>query len=198
MEKKEIRKRIASLVSSLAPDEKKSASEKICSRIISMDEYKNADIVLSYMATEDEADPIAVSKDALLKEKMLCLPRTKKTGRIMEFHIMSNDLPLEKQLEKGRWGIQEPCEDLPVLEKNMLSGKKIFWIVPGVSFSESGRRLGHGMGFYDIYAERFMDACKREYASVYLLGICFSCQIDECVDAVSDAHDIIMDSLIYQ
>ncbi|MBQ5384002.1 MAG: hypothetical protein IIU46_06050, partial [Treponema sp.] len=77
MEKNEIRKRIASLVSSLSPEEKKRASEKICSKIIYMEEYKNADMILSYMATENEADPLFVSKDALLKEKMLCLPRTK-------------------------------------------------------------------------------------------------------------------------
>ena len=58
-------------------------------------------------------------------------------------------------------------------------------IVPGVSFSLSGARLGYGQGFYDYYLEN---------TNIYKIGICFKEQI--CNNLVVDTTLIILATVI--
>lgn len=65
-------------------------------------------------------------------------------------------------------------------------------LVPGLSFSLKGERLGRGKGFYDRYLERFKGI---------KVGICYECQI--CKELPTEAHDqkvnfIITEKNIYR
>ena len=66
-----------------------------------------------------------------------------------------------------------------------------FMIVPGVAFTKSGKRLGHGKGFYDIYIEEMQKAGARSF----LCGVCLPCQIVQ--EIPTDKHDVRMDCVIY-
>ena len=197
MEKKELRKMFASRVAGMSFEEKKSESERISRMICESDGYASSDIVLSYMAMDSELDVRAVNESALRDGKSLFLPRTEKSGSAMDFYFISPDREMDVQLERGRWGIWEPSESCPKLDCGMTAGKKILAIVPGVGFSKGGKRLGHGMGFYDIYIEKLVSMAKENSSELILMGAAFPCQIDSAVDSVSLAHDAVMDVLVY-
>ncbi len=82
-------------------------------------------------------------------------------------------------LSPGAYGILE--SDTGEIEEEI----EIF-LCPGVAFTEQGRRLGQGGGFYDRYLSRFPDAGK--------IGICFREQLLD--DLPGEDHDIQMDRVI--
>lgn len=63
-------------------------------------------------------------------------------------------------------------------------------VVPGVAFSPSGGRLGHGKGYYDIYYQRCLATCKP-----YTIGLCFAEQLVPSVPLHD--HDLIVDQLLH-
>lgn len=58
-------------------------------------------------------------------------------------------------------------------------------LVPGLSFTREGKRLGRGKGFYDRYLENFRGI---------KIGICYECQM--VLDIKTDAHDQKMDFIV--
>lgn len=196
MEKNEIRKKVSSLVCAMDDSEKRLSSKKVCEKILSLGEYISADFVLSYMPMKNEIDVTAVSMSALSDGKKLFLPRTENSGNGMDFYFIDAGKSLDSQIKTGRWNIMEPESFCEKLDFEILYGKKIFMLVPGVAFSESGRRLGHGMGFYDIYVSRIKKIAARKKTSLFLVGAAFPCQIDRSVDQVSKDHDLSVDFLV--
>ncbi len=193
MEKNEIRQRISAAVKKMSDLEKDEASKKICQEILSSKEYEDCDLVLSYMAMNNEVNPIEISKKCLADGKMLCLPRTESKGNGMNFYLIDSAVPLENQLDEGRWKILEPKEGCVPLYPEQIKDKKLLIVVPGVGFSKSGRRLGHGMGFYDIYISGLKKMAQTQNAGIVLFGVGFDCQLDEDIETVCEAHDIVMD-----
>lgn len=88
----------------------------------------------------------------------------------------------EEKLTQGAYGIMEP-DGLPAFVSNV-----DLIVVPGVAFDYSGNRLGRGKGYYD----RFLS--QENSCSVPKIGICFPCQLLECVP--TNSHDIRMDDVI--
>ncbi len=58
-------------------------------------------------------------------------------------------------------------------------------LVPGLGFSQDGKRLGRGKGFYDRYLEQ---------SSAVKIGIAFEMQIEN--EIPTDSHDVIMDFVV--
>jgi 5-formyltetrahydrofolate cyclo-ligase len=50
------------------------------------------------------------------------------------------------QLHTAHYGVREPINGMPVPVADI-----DFAIVPGLGFTEDGRRIGRGMGFYDRF-----------------------------------------------
>lgn len=105
--------------------------------------------------------------------KRIALPKT--NGNQMDFYEIT-DL---SQVAKGGFGIQEP-----------LTEKKVAWeeavcFIPGVGFTEDGKRIGHGMAFYDRYLEEHPRLCK--------IGICYEAQLAE--ELPTESTDISMEYL---
>lgn len=196
MEKKDLRKKIGDAIKKMTDEEKILYSEKICQKIFNLEIYRNCDYVFSYIATKNELDTGVLNQSSSC-EKKLFLPKTQSSGRIMDFYEMSGDF--ENSLAPGRYGIKEPREGSKMLDllNCDLSKKKILMIVPAVAFSENKNRLGHGMGFYDIYIERIKKVLQQNDGEIFLLGVCFPCQIDNDVDHVSEMHDIKMDMVLF-
>lgn len=157
-----------------------------CEKIISMDEYKKADILLAYIPMKNEADCFFAIEAALKSGKIVAVPKcdfeldkTEPCGA-MDFYILKKSVPVEAQLEKGSFGIFEPVPslekfslDLSAVSKKSLLALKIFMIVPCLAFSDDGKRLGKGRGYYDRYFERLENAGL----DVFRCGFCLPCQI---------------------
>ena len=101
MTKSELRKLVKKRISLLTDLEKETASQKCSLDLIQKKEFLEADVVLSYMAMENEIDPLHASQTALMSCKTLALPRCIPNSNQMEFHYKRNDIPLNPRLKKA-------------------------------------------------------------------------------------------------
>ncbi|MBQ1727166.1 MAG: 5-formyltetrahydrofolate cyclo-ligase [Treponema sp.] len=192
--KPQVRKEIRELLASKCAQDLASQSNKICSAFLQTKFYKEADAILSYMPMPKEASPHSITEAALKDGKTVALPRVVPNSNTMDFYLIKKDLPLQSQLTKGSWNIDEPsacCENIfPLVGKF----KKITVIVPGVAFTKDGLRLGHGKGFYDIYIKRLLEKCRETESSVTLAGLCFDFQL--LPELPCESHDIKMNLIL--
>lgn len=148
-------------------------------KFVKLPEYRDANIVMCYVSTKEEADSWWLLQKVLQDDKTLVVPRV--DGDIMEFYII-NDL---KQLQQGKFGIFEPqhnCE-LYVPQGNELMA------VPGVNFDEECNRKGHGRGYYDKYFGKYG---KNNF---YKVALTMESQIVSHLENVQD-HDVKMDIIL--
>lgn len=158
-------------------------SYKICQKIASSEFFHKAEIVFAFMPMKDEVNIVSILTEAFLAGKKVAVPRiTDKNGK-MEFHWIS----LDTQMQEGTFDIMEPDEKQTKVSINEIPGKALL-LVPGRAFTEDGKRLGRGKGFYDIFL--------NEYSSkFYKMGICFPFQIME--DIPVDENDFSVDQVIF-
>ncbi len=128
---------------------------KIWARLINNPYIINADCILTYVSYNNEADTSALIDYLLSHGKPVYVPKCFENGKMDFYRIRSvNDLAV------GKYGIKEPvgCEK-PVITENTVC------IVPALSFTAEGYRLGYGGGYYD----RFLAENKQLFA----IGICY-------------------------
>ena len=187
MTKSEVRKQIKALIPQ--EDIRKAESQRICSLIMQSEEYKNAPLLLSYMAMNDEVDLKILNDDALSRRKQVGLPRIIPQSGLMDFYCVTVKTRLQAE---SIYGIKEPevnPENL-IKPENLPDGTLI--IVPGRAFTKEGCRLGRGKGFYDRWLSKIPQAKKNR---VHLAGVCFPQQLVESIPC--DEHDIRMNSVFY-
>src|SRR5262249_20104673 len=103
--------------------------------------------------------------------------------RLELFHLSDMD-----QLAVGTFEVLEPKPELRVSGQRLVPPAEIdLAVVPGVAFDRDGRRLGHGMGYYD----RLLTELR---ADASLVALAFECQMFPGVP--TDAHDVPMDKII--
>lgn len=166
-----------------------SASETICRKFLDSDAYKNSRTVLLYMSLPAEPDVSSVIRQALSDGKKVCVPKTFLDTNRMDFFYLDDTKELSAQLEYGAFHIREPKPFLEKVPDGDRFPDKSVMLVPGLAFSEDGKRLGRGKGFYDRYI-----ALIPENASVTLCGLCFSFQIS--ADIPVETHDRRLDMVL--
>ncbi len=200
IDKNLLRKEMKSLRSSLSEEERSFASHKACVTLLKTELFVSADILLSYMATGTEADPFRLSSAALTAFKMLAFPTCEKTGKRMDYYFVhgaEDEQGFLSQFSKSRYGILEPIP-LPSARMSLppVRAKNILVIVPGLSFSLTGGRLGYGAGFYDRYLPELKQKAYEHDCRLALVGLCFDCQV--CRKLPLEKHDVPMDYLLTQ
>lgn len=202
--KRQLRREMKQKLLSLPKDKIAVQSNLACSRFISSSLFVDSEIILSYMAMDTELNPLAITMTALNKNKIVALPKIIPHTTQMNFFCITNTVPLERQLNSGLWGILEPIElqnnkfnlkSIPVDEKVIIK-KTICMIVPGVAFSKSGKRLGHGKGFYDRYIKLLKSIAEEFKYSLVLIGTCLDEQMVESIP--TESTDITMDYVLTQ
>ena len=115
--------------------------------------------------------------DYLLSEnKNVYAPKCSKNGQMNFFLIKSSD-----ELQKGAYGIPEPTGEIePVITERTVC------IVPAVSFTEIGCRLGYGGGYYD----RFLS----KNPMLFTIGVCYEDLISETLPCTE--HDVKVKAVI--
>ena len=157
--KQKIRKKYKKLREQMLADQVKTASAKVCERILNADLYQNARCIYAYYPLGNEVDIRAVAEDALRSGKRVAFPKV--FGETMRFFEVKG---LE-QLAPGTFGVMEPEEDLPADWETPLV------LTPGVAFDRDGNRMGYGKGYYDRYfAER---------SGAVMIGVAYELQIAE-------------------
>ena len=157
MGKKEIRAAMRALNNALTATERLTASTAIFSAIERLPEFRAARTIAFFSALPDEP-----ATDEVLarwnETRRVVLPRVE--GETMHFYSCRPET-----LRFGAFGILEPQgeEECPPERIDLM-------ICPGVAFTEDGRRLGRGKGYYDRYL-------ARDGFRAWCIGVCFGCQI---------------------
>ena len=164
--KKQIRTEILKRRSALSKDEVADKSRAICRKIVSCEQFVQAEIILLYLDFNHEVETGLIWEKAQKMGKHVAAPRL--IGSQMVFARIQS----EKDLIPGKWGIPEPKKNCPVIREH---DSRTGVIMPGVAFDCSRNRIGYGGGYYDRYF--------AGYDSVYKIAAAYDLQIVEQVPA---------------
>lgn len=176
MDKKTLRAKITEKRRLLPVEYKKESSKAIYDTIVSTLFFKYSKSIFIYVSTPDEPDTKALMEKALSLGKTVYVPKCIKRGIMIPVKITS-----ETEFTDGYMGIKEPA----VYDENAKVTEIDLSVIPCVSASLSGDRLGHGAGFYDIFFK------KVKTAKVCL---CFHELISESIPC--DENDVPMNAVI--
>ena len=164
--KKQIRTEILKRRSALSKDEVADKSRAICRKIVSCEQFVQAESILLYLDFNHEVETGLIWEKAKKMGKHVAAPRL--IGSQMVFARIQS----EKDLIPGKWGIPEPKKNCPVIREH---DSRTVVIMPGVAFDCSRNRIGYGGGYYDRYF--------AGYDSVYKIAAAYDLQIVEQVPA---------------
>lgn len=108
----------------------------------------------------------------------LALPRVVAAENPLVFHQWAMDDPLVK----GPYQVQEPANDAPVVEPDVV-------LVPLLAYDREGFRLGYGGGYYD----RTLDGLRRR-KGIYAIGVAYEQQLVNAVPR--DQYDQRLDMIV--
>ena len=108
--------------------------------------------------------------------------------------VRLRDLQDYESLPTTSWNIKQPAED-EVREEGLEQGLDLI-LMPGLAFTEDGKRLGRGKGYYDTYLEKAIKAAKvAGKAAPKTIALAFKEQIVE--DIPMSEHDKVIDKVIF-
>lgn len=179
-QKRTLRDAVLAAREALDPQWRVQASRAIAARIVAMEAFNRANVLLVTLPFRSEWDSTLVVSQALADGKMVAAPRVDALQRMLRAYRIGD---LDADVECGYRGIPEPrasCAEVAL--------DRVDWVlVPGVAFDARGARLGYGGGYYD----RLLPLVS---ANAPRIAGAFDMQI---VDAVPTApHDIHVDFVL--
>ena len=118
-------------------------SSRVAANLYSLKEYKDATLVISYCAMDDEVQTRPIIEKALADGKRVAVIVTDVPTKRLSFSEIES---FEDDLAPGTFGIPEPkpgkVRPVPFAEADV-------FLVPLVAWDERGRRLGYGAGYID-------------------------------------------------
>ena len=145
MNKNEIRKQTLTLRMALCPEEVSLKSSLITEKILSLEEYRRANVIMTYLDFRNEVKTGELIQKTMKMGKKIAVPSTDLKNIRLTPSLL---LAYPDDLFPGTWGIPEPA---PGRFRPVESGEIDIVIVPGVAFDEKGNRIGYGMGFFDRF-----------------------------------------------
>ena len=141
MDKQAIRAEMRLRRKALSAEARSQASGTVCAEIISRLSSTPPDkVVAVYLASSEEISLDGFIGQALRDRRRLVAPRW--NGRSYELSRLRG---LDAECVRiGPMGIREPAEEDVVSPRDVA-----VWFVPGLAFTEDGRRIGYGGGWYD-------------------------------------------------
>ncbi|WAA10414.1 5-formyltetrahydrofolate cyclo-ligase [Fervidibacillus albus] len=123
-------------------------SHLIHNRLYSTDIWHEAEIIGITLSMFPEVDTFAIIEEGWRKGKTIAVPKCVPATRELQFFRIQN----LNEVEKGYFGLLEPNEErTEAIEREKID----LLIVPGIVFSTTGYRIGHGGGYYDRYLQNF-------------------------------------------
>ena len=174
-EKAALRAHFLALRNALDTQQKRVLDEALCREITNHSAFLQAELLLCYAPVRGEPNLTSVYQAALECGKRIAFPRCE--GKQMTFHEI-RDL---SQLQAGRFGIPTPPEDTREVHTNAHT----LCLLPALSATRQGVRLGYGGGFYD----RFLP----DFKGTALLAI-YECLLTD--DLPCEATDISADHIL--
>lgn len=175
--KKTLRRIVAQILKALPEEYRVSASANIQDQVLASEEYRRAERIFLYIAMPTEPDTGRIIERALSDGKEVYVPKCVSKTEMIAVRIRSTD-----DLKPGAYGILEPQDCSETIEAN----EPDLIIVPCVSASKDGKRLGHGAGYYDRFLKGNADKT---------LCLCFEKVLTP--DIPMDENDVFMHRVIF-
>lgn len=141
MNKQELRKQCRQIALAMTGIEKQHAGQDIAQKLFSTPEWQAAKTVFVYLSMPTEPDTQAIIAQAWQEGKTVCVPEC-----ISKTEMKAVLYPPDAKLIPGMLNI--PCpENTPAVDPTQID----LVLVPCVAATSSGKRLGHGAGYYDRY-----------------------------------------------
>ena len=127
----------------MTPEDRHAKSLAACALITGSPEFNAARVVMVYLSTALEVDTAPLALRAWQAGKTVVVPKVSwDQRRMLPIEISS----LTTGLTSTGPGIREPIAGNP-MPQSMID----LVIVPGLGFTDTGYRIGRGMGFYDRF-----------------------------------------------
>jgi 5-formyltetrahydrofolate cyclo-ligase len=128
---------------SIDPKELAALSSRVENNVLSLKEYKEARVLISYCAKDDEVQTRPLIERALEEGKRVAVIVTEVSPKALSFSEIGS---FEEDLAPGAFGILEPrsghLRPIEIAQADMI-------LVPLVAWDEKGHRLGYGAGYFD-------------------------------------------------
>jgi 5-formyltetrahydrofolate cyclo-ligase len=177
--KARIRSKILLRLKTQKEEDRNRKSKLITHKLLRNKVFKEAKIVMFYIAFGGEVNTEEMIREAQKTGKLICVPVCRKDRETMQPAILED----HAKLIKGPYGVLEPATRAHVEPKDL-----DLVIVPGVAFDKQGNRLGRGKGCYD----RFLCSLSEKTASI---GLAFDFQILPLVPTA--CHDVSVKQVIF-
>ncbi|MCM8764642.1 MAG: 5-formyltetrahydrofolate cyclo-ligase [Candidatus Omnitrophica bacterium] len=174
--KAEIRKRIREQMKKISDDDYEMMSGKIFENLLTLPEYRNCWVLMTYVSFNREPDTMRIIRDSLNRAKTVCIPSIDwKNFSMTPVQIFNeDDIDFSSKIPQPFSSALIPPDEIDLI------------IVPGLAFDINCNRLGRGKGFYD----RFLLYCKNAMK----IGLAFDFQILEFLDVTE--NDVRLDAII--
>jgi 5-formyltetrahydrofolate cyclo-ligase len=149
-------------------------AQKMC---LELPAFVAAGVIALYAPVHNEVETSLLLTTALAAGKRVLFPVVAEKG--LEFRRVSTPAALCP----GKFGIKEPTAECDLYQPNDIE----FFLVPGVAFDLSCRRVGYGKGYYD-------KALHELEGQGRMAGFCYDFQVVEAIPAAP--HDVQMDMVI--
>ncbi|XP_075981329.1 methenyltetrahydrofolate synthetase isoform X2 [Anticarsia gemmatalis] len=187
--KAQLRVEIADRIAALSAEEKKRQSQIVYEKLINHPFYKSANRISLYMSTDQEIDTAPIISHIKARGASAYVPQYA-GGKMRMLKLEADD---ERTMAVTRHGIAQHSKD-QLREDAVESGGLDLVITPGVAFSKSGDRCGHGGGYYDKFLANLR---SNPQTAPKVVAVAFDCQVidnvptneqDQKVDAVIHAE----------
>jgi len=162
--KAEIRKQTRAALAAMTPQQRAAESVTICERILRLELFQRARVVMLYAPLSDEPQIVPIAQHALARGKTLLLPRVNRSAKVMTGALVQS---WPGDMDRDPLGFLTPRFDALTYDPASIH----FILIPGVAYSLTGVRLGRGGGYYDRYLPQ-VPIDRR-------VGVCFRCQMVE-------------------
>ncbi|XP_011262551.1 5-formyltetrahydrofolate cyclo-ligase [Camponotus floridanus] len=185
--KNTLRKQMKNVLQNISSQEKKEQSINVLKKLCALKQYQDSKRISIYLSTKDELDTLPILKHIFDTGKEAFVPQY--AGKTMDM-VKLNSLEDYETLPLTKWNIKQPS--LTECRENALeTGGLDLIILPGVAFTMNGKRLGHGMGYYDKY----LKICfQKQTTRPYLIAVGFREQIQE--DIPTNEDDMLVDIVL--
>lgn len=185
--KKALRKELKKRLLALSEEEKERQSNHIAKALFVHPKYIESRSISVFLSMHDEVKTLPILEHALNNQKSVFIP--KYVGDNMDM-VKIDSMEDYHSLPETKWHIKQPADDDKSRPNALDAGGLDLILMPGLGFTQDGRRIGRGKGYYDSYISK----CEKQNHRTFLLALAYSVQI--CDDLPSDAHDKKVDDII--
>jgi len=176
--KKELRAGQIYLLKHLDPHVRQDADVRILEYMKGSEIVNKSLNIMIYVSLPSEVDTRG------LLEYLLCSGKNISVPAVEGDHIAAVRVRSLESLKPGKFGVFEPqLEHREYVEPRELD----LVILPGLCFTEDGKRLGRGGGFYDRFLKLIPD-------SVHTIGLCYGAQVGQ--EIPFEEHDMKVDEIV--